>query len=173
MRSQGYIIEEYYEVTDILNSLIGLLVLPEQNVFENISKNENVTKTKFFELYQCTLDNSYINTYHGQKGKRSPFALFLHMKNALSHNRVMIYPPNSASNNTKTIKEIVFQDALLRMKAKNNGKWKPEPIDKFQGDLTKYKLNDDEEIQVFSITIPVNKLEDIIVRIAEYLTSLA
>lgn len=172
MIKNNYVIQEYYEVTDILNSLIGLLILPEQNVFEKISKKEKDTERLFSDLYSCTKDNTYINSYDGKKGKDSPFAIFLHIKNSLSHNRIMMHPVNSNSDQKSEIKAIIFQDALLK-ECGEDSKWKTKSIDRYQGDIKDYPIGINQRLQLFSITIPIDKLEKIIIQIAEYLSSLA
>lgn len=172
MKKYNYDIEEYYEVTDILNSLIGLLILPEQNVFDKISKKEKDTEQLFPDLYSCVNDNAYINNYDKEKGKNSPYAIFLHMKNSLSHNRIMLHPVNGNSDKKSEIKAIIFQDALLKEQGRDL-KWKIISIDKYQGDIKDYPIGINQRLQLFSITIPIDKLEKIIIQIAEYLSSLA
>lgn len=177
MSRKQYEIEPYYEFTSIINSLVGLLVFPEQNAFNYLSKQE-ILATIFPTLNKYVTDSDFINTYCGDKGRNTPYAIILHMKNALSHNRVMIFPENVHFDGKDQIESIVFQDAILQTRVydRNQNRYRSSNssnLDNYYGDVRNYVLQQNESIQIFSIKISVNDLEKCIMEIAKYLISIA
>jgi hypothetical protein len=103
MKEENFDITMKYEVTLLLNSLVGLLIIPQQEYYK---ESENSTDFwKLPTLKKCTEDKSYINTY--EENKDSPANVIRHMKNAVSHKRLMIIPETA---NNKDITHIRFSD---------------------------------------------------------------
>lgn len=178
MKRKNYTRESFYHITALLNSLVGLLVLPEQFVFDNISNNENDLSIILPHLEKCAKRNDFVNTYNGEK-KKSPKKLIQHIKNSLSHDRVMIIPESKKDGDITSIDSIIFQDAKLTRKVKRNGyieyKNVDEILESYHGDIKKFKWDSNDSNLVFSkfsITIPANRFEKIVMEIADYLLSL-
>ena len=148
MDSKGYAVEEYYEITDLINSLIGLLIFPEQACFKYITDNEEEMEDVFPNLYKCIKRTDYKNTYkdNGRKERNSPRRIIKHMKNALSHQRVMIIPQYGRINDDNVITAITFNDQM----SSNEGK----------------------EKYTFSLTVDVCDLENVVMEICDYLIQL-
>ena len=144
MSKRGFKVDPYYEITDLINSLIGLLVFPEQNVFKYIDSTEEGLKRKFPTIYALTFSKDYKNTYVDENKGRTPQLIFKHKKKSLSHKRIMIFPESTYSSDK--IEYVVFKD---------------EHFNK----LTKKKEH-------FSIRIPTSQLENVIIEISNYLISI-
>ena len=80
MNDEGYVIEEYYEVTDLINSMIGLLIFPEQNLYDYLSDNEEDLRKFFPTMFSCIQNNEYVNTYASNK-RYSPKDIIRHIRN--------------------------------------------------------------------------------------------
>ena len=98
MSKKGFKVDPYYEITDLINSLIGLLIFPEQNVYNYIDSTEEGLKLKFPTIYALTFSKDYKNTYVDEKNGRTPKLIFKHIKNSLSHKRLMIFPKSTHSS---------------------------------------------------------------------------
>lgn len=93
--------KDCYEVTQMINSLVGLLVFPQQKYFQKIP-TEFPTKEM-----ERILDNSK-STYPDEVNKPKAFnTIIKHMKNAVSHERLSILPQGP-----QEIEEIVFRDQI-------------------------------------------------------------
>lgn len=185
--ASGYEVDtEYFEVTDLLNSLIGLLIFPEQAVFKEMKSDDRKLEKVLPTLYKCTCRNDYISTYHRKANEGEIGSVIQHIKNSLSHDRVMILPQNSAHGDERCIEYITFQDACVYAWEKwKNGQLYFLSTNKppFKSDPTELidvrnkekwqKLKDNEELCIFSITIPVEDLETVIFEIAKFLISKA
>lgn len=145
----GYNISNFYEVTQSINSLIGLLVFPEQTYYDEISENPSDLekmptlasyiigdkKENFHNTYRCSkkaqewLDNPV--------EKFSPKNIIRHFRNAAAHKRISIYPINSGGD----ITHIEFRD-----ERSNNKKEKGE----------------------FFLRVAVEDLEEILLEISEF-----
>lgn len=115
MKTNGYYAENYYEVTLLINSLVGLLVFPQQLEFNKLKKMSDMD----FELKMPTLykyvtsndENVYFNRYKVENGSKSRCLedesgylaghIVRHLRNSLSHQNVMISPITSIYNVNK------------------------------------------------------------------------
>ena len=170
--ASGYEVDtEYFEVTDLLNSLIGLLIFPEQAAFKEMNDPNKLLKEELSTLYKCTCRNDFINTYHEKPNQSEIGIVIRHIKNSLSHDRIMIEPNSSDEGK---IESITFQDAKIISKAHSSH---PTDINRLDRDVrkecNKFKIRKDEELFIFSITIPVEDLETVIFEIAKFLISKA
>ena len=94
------------------------------------------------------------------------------MKNSCSHDRVMIYPRNK--KNEKTISKIIMQDCCVRGEYyPNKKKYEYDEVleNKLKshfGDIRDTEWDIYKDICLFSIEIPVEKLEDVFMEICDY-----
>lgn len=123
MRSSGYEIADFFEVTQLINSLIGLLVFPEQAGYEYISNNPADLKEMLPLLYEY-IENKpgrYKNTYRevirgvpfsqSPDEYNSPRNILRHLRNAASHKEMGILPINGEIvEGRQQIQEVVFKD---------------------------------------------------------------
>ena len=157
MKRKQFDVAEYYEVTDIINSLIGLLIFPESNVFDHIPNFEQDLKNKFPQLYKCKqYDEQFLNDappiirykstvdgYFKTMERNSPRDICRHLRNSLCHWRVMIEPHSaSIGEGQSQIVSIQFQDGR-----------NPHDVK-------------------FSLTIKVEDLEAVVMEICDYLINI-
>lgn len=162
MQAEGFDVSMKYEVTLTLNSMIGLLILPQQEYY-----SESLSSCGFWKLptlEMCINDRSYKNTYGDAKDK--PALVIKHMRNAVAHDRIMIIP-ESADN--KDITHIRFRDAAYLCngspRAFSNGRNLDQQIvQKKRNGATVYE---------FDLRISVDRLEAVLMEIAEYLIDFA
>ena len=149
MRERGYIEEDFYEVTQLINSMIGLLIFPEQEGYEHLSKNENDLKGLFPTIYKCMhKEGAFYSNYVYLKGymkgkpeKKNPQIILRHLRNAASHKQISIFPESGRlHDNSKVIKAVVFKDH--------------------------YKT-DTYGYMEFSLRVPVNDLEPMLMEICD------
>ncbi len=150
MKEQKFDIADYYEVTDLINSLIGLLVFPEQYAFDILPKEEKDLKEKFPKLYKSKSDDTeYQNTYSvkktGDAEINSPQDIIRHMRNAVSHNEIRIKPNSGTVSGRYQIVSISFEDYLPKDKKKK------------------------EKYPHFYFTIQIKDLEDVLMEICNFL----
>lgn len=98
---------ENREVTLLINSLFGLLTVPKENFYkdiDNIFNNENLLN----RMRNCISRD----TYDGEtKDTISALGILTHMRNALSHYRIVLQgDKHCVSNNLIEIKSILFFD---------------------------------------------------------------
>lgn len=149
MKSEGFETSLKYEITFTLNSILGLLVLPQQECYKAAINSSGFERLP--TLKDCIQDSSYINTYN--EDEDNPAHIIRHMRNAVSHDKIMIIP-ESADN--KNITHIQFRDEKHGIRNnKNNSKNAIKP---------KYEFN---------IRVAVDQLENLLMEIAEYLISFA
>ncbi len=89
-----------YEVTQLINSSVALLIIPEQWYFDEITKNIQ-EQLPFEQLKNCIKENKYESEY--KKTTDMKF-ICIRMRNAVSHGH--IYPQAENGN----IKSIMFCD---------------------------------------------------------------
>lgn len=162
MEFEGFKVSLRYEVTLALNSMLGLLVLPQQEYFSGSMSFDGFCKLPILE--ECMQSKEYKNTYEEDKSK--PALVIKHMRNAVAHDRIIIIPENA---DNKNITHIRFRDAAYlnkgRMVAFGNS-----------GDLDKMifsKKHNGATVYEFDIRISVDKLEAVLMEIAEYLIGFA
>lgn len=145
MREKGYPIAQCYEVTQLVNSIVGLLIFPQQGYYTTLEKNEAVNKIQMPTLYkyiQNGLDGkTYKNTYNGEDPQVISSVL-RHLRNSTSHNRMGVQPQSASG---KEITHICFKDK---------------------------KKDDNDEWREFELIIDVNDLEPILLEISNYIINL-
>lgn len=108
MSKEHFDITMKYEVTLALNSMLGLLILPQQEYYSESISSCNFSKLP--TLMACIEDESYKNSYNDSKDK--PALVIKHMRNAVAHNRLTLF---SDKDSNKDIKYICFRDAAYEM----------------------------------------------------------
>lgn len=146
MEKEGFIVSKYYEVTDLLNSMLGLLIFPEQNAYENTHTREEDTRKYLPTLYRIVnKEENYTNSYKRDAEKtKTPRTILTHMRNAAAHDRVMIKPVSKKTiSGEHPIEAIEFRDQDTM-----NPNWRCKLI------------------------IPVGDLEEVLFEICDYLLSI-
>ena len=109
MKERNYHVTNFYEVTQLINSLIGLLVFPQQGYYDTLYNKENESCREMRTLYNYVKlgpqKGIYVNTY--TENNRKIYNVLRHMRNATCHNRMGIYPESA---NGKDITHVCFRD---------------------------------------------------------------
>ena len=160
MENKGFDASLKYEVTLALNSMLGLLVFPQQSFYNAIAKTRSFEGLKTLEKhmklsYRCC-ENIYTPTTPGFVIKK--------MRNAVCHERIMVYPA-SASNSKIT--HITFRDVSYR----DYDRWLPFSFEneKTLDEQIKEKRDQGIEICDFMIKIPVEDIEQVLMEIANFM----
>lgn len=162
MQAEGFDVSMKYEVTLALNSMLGLLILPQQEYYSESLSSCSFRKLPTLEM--CMNDRSYKNTYGDAKDKPAP--VIKHMRNAVAHDRIMIIP-ESADN--KDITHIRFRDAAYLCNGSTRAFSNGRSLDQ---QITQKKRNDGT-VYEFDLRISVERLEAVLMEIAEYLIDFA
>ena len=117
---------EAYEVTQLINSLLGLVVLPNEKFKkweEKKSTEMKAVEDKIWELLKICEDNDrYFNSYDDKESKN--VLLFIdHIRNSVSHSGKMglnFYPVVDGGDSKIT--HIIFYDSDYIMKLRRNKK---------------------------------------------------
>lgn len=102
--------QNYYEVTQLINSFLGLLVFPKEKYFNFLSNRENDFQN--VPTLKRVTDKTYkgfISTYREIRCERT---IIKHLRNAVCHDRLMIHPLNH--NVSTEIQAIQFEDEDIR-----------------------------------------------------------
>ena len=107
-------ISNVYETTQLINSFIGLLVIPRERILKNLKKHIpdsfetkeardlfyelNREKNKRFGRYQTTYD----------EGRLTPWTISRHLRNAISHGNLDIQPQSIKQG--ESITGFIFSD---------------------------------------------------------------
>lgn len=175
MHSNGFDTSQKYEVTLAINSMVGLLIFPEQNYYNDILNEKSFDNLPI--LKECIENEKcdYLNTYVKISRERIPIKeevipvnILNHMRNSLAHEHIMIKPQ---STDGKNITGITFGDSSIPKGYSNISEKIKIKLDKniFCG---KFKQNANGNYYYkneFRLTIPVEKLEGVLMEIANYL----
>lgn len=109
--------QKCYEVTQLINSFLGLLVFPKEQYFNSLSckKNDFTHVLTLKSLVNKTTNKDYINTYDETICERN---IVKHLRNAVCHNRLMIH--SSEYVRSAEITSIQFEDEDVRDGHKGN-----------------------------------------------------
>lgn len=107
MANNEFEYQKCYEVTQLINSFLGLLVFPKEKYFNFLSrKNNDFTHTPTLKkLANKSINKNYINTYKDNRCERN---VIRHLRNAVCHRRLTIYP--LTHNKSTEIQKIKFED---------------------------------------------------------------
>ena len=154
MIKEGFYIDDFYEVTQLINSMVGLLIFPEQAGYDSLSDVASDLEKQFPLLYECISDTSSFNSNYrytsgdndGDFENKSPRMILKHLRNAASHQRIGILPVNGRlQNGERKIFAVIFRDFRYD---KNYGKMQ------------------------FQLRVSVEKLEDLLVEISDCIIKL-
>lgn len=186
MIKEKYTISGYYEVTQLINSLIGLLVFPEQMYFKQLSDKECSLSKEFPTLYELIKSREFICSYKDdnpnnpdfnkcRQEKKAPRFIIAHLRNAVAHEHLMIWPlQGRMDDHEKSITAIVFEDACIYKWNREKNKWiknfKDKHFQEYGGyTYTKYiPQNENDRVAVFHLEVPVDKLEPLLMEICDY-----
>lgn len=111
MANNEFAYQKCYEVTQLINSFLGLLVFPKEKYFNFLSnrKNNFSNVPTLKRLTDKTYNKVYISTYRETRCERN---VIKHLRNAVCHDRLMIHP--LTHNASTEIKAIQFEDEDIR-----------------------------------------------------------
>lgn len=171
MNKRGFDVDNYYEVTLLLNSLIGLLVFPQQKFRGKIEERLNTVEDLPLLMKLVSKKGLFYSSYNEEK--ELACNILRHIKNSLSHERVMIIPQRLDRHETEVqnpITHIVFQDVDIKHQGTQDK----------QKQLTEYILVEGVNLEledlpkeyekghsVFCLVVPVEELEDMIMEICD------
>lgn len=116
-------ITDVFEVTQLLNSFMGLLVFPREGCFDNLPDNAEFEmgsegdeilkklrndKDCYHSTYRCCIKNGRNKTYYEEYEELTPKVLALRLRNAVSHKRLEILPIKCRTDNK--IDGFIFRD---------------------------------------------------------------
>lgn len=187
MFNRQYALSDFYEVTQLINSIIGLLVFPQQKYFGKIpqgSLDQNIEE--FPVLYSLIQRGDFDDTYRfpacrdgkfryfhpvwemNPKEIKSAKLILKHLRNSVAHFRVMIHPVNGKEEDGKrAITGVSFEDACLHIKKK--GKWvKDDSWERANKKIIDYKDGVENKWMHFYLFVPVEQLEPLLMEISSY-----
>lgn len=125
MREKGYVDIEFCCGTQLMNSVLGLLVFPEQQLYQEISQYYNQEKWAFdfptLSRYVFSDDPAcFESTYTYFDNRRgatlperiTPRNVLKHMRNAVSHKKISLFPVQAdGDGGINQVTHIVFKDS--------------------------------------------------------------
>ena len=151
--------------TQLMNSVLGFLVFPQQQFFRNTPEDEIWERLPILRKYIYSNDSEvYINTYIREK-IFSPKNVLKHMKNSISHKRIMFYPE---TNDYDEIQSLVFKDEnIIKITDRNN-----EMFQKYQDKITKNGNGQEIIKQNFKLCVKKDEFDELLFEIFDYFVSL-
>lgn len=104
--------DEAYEITQLLNSMIGLLILPQQRFFDSLRSVKDYSKLPKLQKYvenKAQMESEY-EYFNKNNEIDTPADIIRHLRNAIAHKRLSIHPQPHCGQ--MQIRVIVFEDAL-------------------------------------------------------------
>lgn len=93
---------EEYEVTQLINSMVGLLIIPEQKEYKNIDDNY-ISNELLNKLQKCSKPSSV------------DFRTIIHrMRNAVAHSRIEFIGEKQSKDGNMEIQRVRFKDKNQR-----------------------------------------------------------
>lgn len=122
MKNKGFVSSDFFEVTQLINSMIGLLVFPEQSYYRLLSNKQEDLEKEYPTLFKYVVGNrgDYRNTYfeddeYSIPEKANPQNLIRHLRNSVAHRKISIFPVNGRlGDDTNIIKAVTFKDSRKR-----------------------------------------------------------
>lgn len=177
MMKKGYKISNYYEVTLLINSLIGLLVFPEQKYEYQI--RDRITNYGEMKILSKIMnrEGSYASSYT-ELDKGTPYSMIRHIKNSLSHQNVMVFPI-SISNKSEEhdVTHVIFSDfnpRRTRYNPTDGSNILEEIYVLYDKGCKNYVLKNNHVLvdaynngyPEFAIVVPVDELEELVLEIS-------
>jgi hypothetical protein len=101
-----------YEVTALINSMVGFLILPKEALKRKIT-DTLIQKSTLLGLQKCI----YMNTYSKAMPNDSLDQICRHMRNAVAHNRIIFHAEdNVVAGSVPQIHSITFKDGYSAQK---------------------------------------------------------
>lgn len=175
MNKHGFDVDNYYEVTLLLNSLIGLLVFPQQKFRKKIEERLNAVEDLPLLMKLVSRKGLFYSSYNEEK--KVACNMLRHIKNSLSHERVMIIPQSFEMHETEIknpITHIVFQDVDRKHQGTQDKQKKLSGYIFVEGvklELEGLPREYKNGHSVFCLVVPVEELEDIIMEICDAILS--
>jgi len=127
-------IQDAFEVTQLINSFVGLLIIPRQMCFKYLPENSSFPAgseaQRLFEIIRndpCKCEDTYRKKVRDPKTKRlirtneqeevTPKILALRLRNAVSHDHLIIHPQSPGKDGIIT--GIEFSDRPTRTRSDN------------------------------------------------------
>ena len=98
-----------YEVTQLINSMIGLLIIPETNLFNKIT-DSLLSDDLLSQMKACITNNTYLQPIDLKQICR-------HLRNAVAHSNLKFKAEKAVhKSDSLMIKEVIFTDGNIRQK---------------------------------------------------------
>jgi len=176
MKAAGFVTEDYFEVSQLINSLVGLLILPQQEYFNEIKQDSHfydlLVLSKCMDYGEAFYRNTYV-FYDNNKNNfipefKNPSNILRHMRNAIAHNRIMIEPESTDGLN---ITHLRYRDACY---FQGNPPRKHEFSEqvtrrRLDNEIVQMKKRPDVTVCEFDLRIGTYDLEAVLMEIADYL----
>ena len=95
-----------YEVTALINSMVGFLILPKEALNKKIT-DTLIQKSTLLELQKRICMNTYFNSMHND----NLYQICRHMRNAVAHNNITFQSVNNvAAGSIAQIHSITFKN---------------------------------------------------------------
>ena len=114
--------KKVYEVTQLINSLFGMIILPYEKYNNQINESDYKYESSYKEiqeLIKILISQKFLrSTYSGEHENIEVFKFIKHLRNALAHSgngKLNFYPVNSNKDN---IKAVYFMDSLKNQDGK-------------------------------------------------------
>lgn len=174
-KSMEYSKSDFYEITQLINSLIGLLIFPEQAYFENMS--EDIKDLKRLPTLGSYISDgggkNFCNTYKSSKNAPqwednpresfTPKNIIRHLRNATAHGNLSIFSVNCDGE----ITHVEFKDEQCNRRKRNptesGSKWIPERYS------PQRRTSDDIKKEKFLLRVSVDDLEEVLFEISDFL----
>ena len=176
--------------TQLMNSVLGLLVFPQQQFFDKLGKfhleeswRREGLGTLAEYVFSCD-EQRYKNTYIKWNSKhwcyeledQSPQNILRHMRNAIGHKRIKFYPEQA--NGQGEVTHIVFEDEddrfvdqefckIDKNRKKGNARWDPE---RQKNELEQYITENNFTTPGFKLKIEKSDLDQVLLEISDYFT---
>ena len=107
--------KKVYEVTQLINSLFGMIILPCEKYYNKINESDYMYESSYKEiqeLIKTLISQKFLrSTYSGEHENIEVFMFIKRLRNALAHSgngKLNFYPAN---NNKDNIKAVYFLDS--------------------------------------------------------------
>lgn len=87
---------QQYEVTQLINSSIGLLIIPQQRIIQKLSNDDSIFSDDLLKILIPSI----------KQGKKTEIDILRHMRNSISHSNLKIH----AKEDNNEISSITFID---------------------------------------------------------------
>ncbi len=160
--------------TQLMNSVLGFLVFPQQQLFNRIPEDFQWRLLPI--LARCVGSREFVNDYilisnnhhefHNEE--ITPKNVLRHLKNSISHKRVMFYPTVTPDSDNTQVSRLVFEDEKI-IKLKDNNEWL---FDVLEDRVTYDERGKKQIVQRFHLTINREDFDEFLMEIMRFFVSL-